>query len=85
MKIKTDKHERITNLNMATFLYASDCQITGINQVASNQKEFCFVKTDRLEELMWTYKFAEKDDDNLLVNVHKFTYARQYLLDRINE
>jgi len=83
--LKADKYERITNLNLACFLYALDCPIAGVNPIDRNQKEFAFVKTDRLEELVWTYKFGEKDDENLLVNVHKLEYARRYLLDRINE
>lgn len=84
-KDKDKKYEYITNLNLASFLYALDCQIAGINAIDSNQKEFSFVKTDRLDELIWTYKFGDKDDDNLLVNVHRLEYARRYLLDRINE
>lgn len=75
----------VTNLNMATFLYASDAVITGVRELSDKQKGFCFLETDRLQELIWTYKFAEKDDENLLVNVHKLEYARRYLLDRINE
>ncbi len=79
------RYEKITNLNLATFLYAKGQQIAGIDKLFGRQKEFAFVKTDRLEELMWIYKFGDADDENTLVNVHKLEQSRKFLLDRINE
>lgn len=76
---------RLTNLNLATFLYANDQQIAGIDPVSEEQKEFSFIKTDALEELVWLYKFGEKDDDRLLVDVHRYEQARRELLDRLND
>ena len=83
--MKKDKYEKTTNLNLATFLYANSQQIAGINELSNGQKEFAFVITDRLEELINTYKFPELEDEDLLIDVHKYEYARRYLLDRINE
>ncbi len=83
--MKEDKYERITNLNLATFLYSLDCPIAGINQINGSQKEFAFVKSDRLSELIWAYKFAENSCEELQVDVRKYEYSRRYLLDRIKE
>ncbi|MBA3733378.1 hypothetical protein H0W91_03310 [Patescibacteria group bacterium] len=83
--MKKDKYEKTTNLNLATFLYANEQPIVGINEVSKGQKEFTFINSERLEELIATYKFPELDDENLLVDVHKYEYSRRYLLDRINE
>jgi len=83
--MKKEKYERTTNLGLATFLYAQSEQICGINRLSGEQKEIVFVRTDRLEQLIYAYKFPEKDDEDLLVDVHRYEYARRYLLDRINE
>lgn len=83
--MKIDNQFRITNLNLAIFLFANDQQIGGINPINTEQKEFAFTKTDYLEELVWLYKFGEKDDERLLVNVHKYEHARRILLDRLND
>jgi len=83
--MEKDKYFRTTNLNLAVFLFASNQQIGGINPVNAEQKEFAFIKTDFLEELVWLYKFGDKDDDRLLVNVHRYEQARRELLDRLND
>ncbi len=83
--MKKDKYFRTTNLSLAIFLFANDQQIGGINPINAEQKEFAFIKTDYLEELVFIYKFGEKDDDRLLVNVHKYEQARRELLDRLND
>lgn len=88
MKIKKDKdrYARITALNMAVFLLAKDEQIAGINPTdKKGQKEFVFVKTDRLDELMEIYKFGDGDDPELLAPIRLFEQARRQLLDRLNE
>jgi hypothetical protein len=78
-----DKYVRSTNLNLVTFLYANDQQIIGINPVNGNQKEFVLIKTDYLEEMIDLYKWGDKDDERLLVSVHKYEMARKELMDRL--
>lgn len=85
MKKDTDKYFRTTNLNIAVFLFASEYQIAGINTVNGSQKEFCFIKTASLDEMIDIYKFGAKDDDRLLVGVHQYEQARRELLDRLND
>ena len=84
MKIE-NRYFRVTNLNLAVFLYALDQQITGINPVNGEQKEFVFIRTPYLEELEHLYKFGDKSDERLLVSVHKYEMARKELLDRLND
>jgi len=84
MKID-NRYFRVTNLNLAVFLYALDQPITGINPVNSSQKEFVFIRTPYLEELEYLYKFGDRGDDRLLVSVHKYEMARKELLDRLND
>ncbi len=76
---------RTSSLNQAVFLYAKEYQISGVNSITNKQKEFVFVKTDELEELVWLYRYGEKDDERLLVEVHKYEQARRELLDRLND
>ena len=85
MKKNIDRYIRTTNLNQAVFLYAKDQQIAGINTIDDNKKEFVFIKTNTLEELIWLYRYGERDDDRLLVEVHKLEHSRRELLDRLND
>lgn len=82
--MKKDKYFRTTNLNLAVFLFASNQQVCGIEPVSGEQKSFAFIKTDFLEELVWLYSFGDKDDERLLVQVHKYEQARRELLDKLN-
>jgi hypothetical protein len=87
MEIKRDedRYYRTTNLSLATFLFAQNEQIAGINEVDnSTDKQFVFSKTMRLEELVQAYRFGEKEDADLLVNVRSYEEGRRFLLDRIN-
>lgn len=85
MKIDTEKYYRTTNFSVSVLLFANDYQIVGINPVNGTQKEFCFLKTPDLEELIEIYKYGARDDDRLLVGVHKYEQARRTLLDRLND
>jgi len=85
MKKDADKYEKMTNLNQAVFLYAKDQPIVGINPLDGEQKEFAFLKTDMIEELIWLYRYGERDDERLLIEVHKYEQARRELLDRLND
>jgi hypothetical protein len=41
--------------------------------------------THILEELVELFKFGDRDDPQLLVNVHSYEQARRELLDRLND
>lgn len=88
MKIKRDseKYYRNTSFPVACFLFAKDQQISGVNSTNdSSKKEFVFVRTDYLDELVERYKFGDKNDSELLVNTHKYEQARRELLDLLND
>ena len=82
MKID-NKYFKITNINLAIFLYVYDQQIVGINPINDKQKEFVFIKTLQLEELEHLYKFGDRKNKKLLIPVHKYEIARKELLDRL--
>ena len=83
--MKTDRYYRTTNLNLAVYLFANNQQISGINPINTEQKEFEFIKNNYLEELVGIYKFGDKNNEQLLVSVHKYEQARRELLDRLND
>ena len=84
MKTK-DRYYRTASLQLAIYLYAKDQQIAGINAVSdSGKKEFAFVLSPYLEELIEKYKFGDRADSDLLVPVHVYERARNELLDRLN-
>lgn len=82
----SDRYVRTTSLSLAVFLFSKEQKISGINPLESEQKEFVFVNdSPELEELVELYKFGSRDDDRLLVEVHRYEQARRELLDRLNE
>lgn len=86
LKTNTDRYFRSSSFPLAAFLCAKGEQIIDINLVdATGKKEFIFVKTSTLEELIYKYKFGSKDDPNIFVSVHAYEYARRELLDRLND
>ncbi len=88
MILRTDeeKYYRTTSLPLAIFLYAKDQQVAGVDFVSGTpKKEFAFVLSHRLEELVDTYKFGDRSDMDLLVPVHLYEHARNELLDRLND
>ncbi|MGC9602248.1 MAG: DUF5659 domain-containing protein [Minisyncoccia bacterium] len=86
MKTKSDedRYYRITNLPQAIYLFAKGEQIAGINPTDSGKKEFAFVRTAELDDLVDIYKFGRPDNENLLVQVHVYETARNQLLDLLN-
>lgn len=84
MKTDGERYYRTTALPLAVFLFAKSQQIAGVNPTDEpGKKEFVFVRTDYLEELVDKYKFGDRDDPDLLVNIHVWEYARNTLLDRL--
>ena len=85
MEKNVDRYYRTASLPLAIYLYAKDQQIAGIDVVSdSGKKEFAFVLTPYLEEIVELYKFGERTDPDLLVSVHLYERARNELLDRLN-
>ena len=86
METKSEtRYFRTTSLSLSIFLFAKDQQIAGIDYVSGSiKKEFAFVSSPYLEELVEKYKFAKHDDEDLLVSVRVYEQARNSLLDRLN-
>lgn len=85
MRKDEDRYFHTTSLPLAIFLYAKNQQVAGIDRVSdSDKKEFAFVLSPHLEELVDVYKFGEQSDENLLVSVRLYEHARNELLDRLN-
>lgn len=82
---RDERYFRTSSLPLAIFLYSKGQQIAGIDFVSnSSKKEFVFVFSPYLEELVEKYKFGERTDPDLLVQVHLYERARDELLDRLN-
>jgi hypothetical protein len=86
MKKDSDRYFRTSSFSLAAFLFANSEQIAGVNETEERgKKEFCFVMTDRLEELVDLYKFGDRNDPDLLVHVHTYEQGRRELLDRLKD
>ena len=71
---------------LVAFLFTKGQQVAGISPIEdTNKKEFSFIKTPYLEELVYLFKFGDKNNPELLVPVHKYEQARRELLDRLND
>lgn len=88
MEIKKDinRYFRSSSFPLVIFLFAKGEQITGVNPTDNpSKKEFCFVRTNRLDELCEIYKFGKDEDIELLVPIRLVEQARRQLLDRLND
>ena len=89
MEIKTDRDNmyfRSSSFPIVVFLFCKGEQVAGVNPTYNpTKKEFAFISTPRLEELVELYKFGDKNDTELLVNVHLYEQGRRQLLDRLND
>ena len=84
--MKKDRYFRSASFPLVTFLFTKGEQIAGVNPTDNpRKKEFAFVITPRLEELVDLYKFGDRKDPDLLVNVRLYEQARNDLLDRLND
>lgn len=71
---------------LIAFLFTKGEQIADINPTDDpRRKEFAFVKTPRLEELVNLYRFGNKNDPELLVSVRLYEQARRELLAKLND
>ena len=91
--IDEERYFRTTDLQLATFLYANKFSIAGLHPSSNSKKEKEFVfpldNSPALLELVdvykfGDYKFGDKSDERLLVEVHRYEAARRRLLDLIN-
>jgi hypothetical protein len=84
-KNRNDRYFRSSSLPLATFLFTKEQGLVGIHATDGCKKEFLFVQTPRLEELVGKYKFGERNDEDALVDARLYEHARQELLDRVHE
>jgi hypothetical protein len=86
MKTYEDRYYKTSSFNLAVFLYTNDQQISGVNPTNDGgRRDFVFTRTNYLDELIDLYKFGNKKDDRLLVNIHKLEWARQELLSLLKD
>jgi hypothetical protein len=86
MRKQIEKYFRSASFPLAVFLYAKQQQVASIDSTDDpGRKAFVFLKTDRLNELVALYKFGDRGDPDLLVEVHAYEQARRELLDRLND
>jgi hypothetical protein len=84
--MKKDKRFETASFPLSVYLCAKKEQVTSINLTDDpGRKNFVFLKTDRLDELVNLYKFGDRDDPDLLIEVHAYEQARRDLLDRLND
>jgi len=86
LDMKKDKHFHTSLFPLAAFLYAKNQQVAGINPTDEpGRKEFAFIITSELEQLVEKFKYGSRSDPDLLVEVHAYEQARRDLLDRLND
>ena len=84
--MKRDEHFHTSLFPLAALLYAKGEQVAGISPTDEpGRKEFAFVITQELEQLVEKFKYGSRTDPDLLVEVHAYEQARRELLDRLND
>ncbi len=81
----SNKYFRTQKFNLSAFLYTKDQVIVGVNTIAPKLKEFAFLNSVELDELIEVYKFGDKNDPRLLVPIRTYEQARDELLDMIKD
>ena len=85
MKKDEDRYFRNSSFSLVLFLFLRGEKIAGVNPTDNpSKKEFAFVMTDRLKELVDLYQFGDRSDPDLLIEVHTYETARRELLDKLN-
>lgn len=88
MNKKTDRDNRYfrsSDFQLCNFLYAQSQKLVNVDSLESGIKEFVFLNNDRLQELENKYRFGDKDDPDLLMQVHIYEEARRQLLSFIKD
>lgn len=82
--MKPDKYFRSSSFPLVAYLFSKGEQVTGINQTDNpSKKEFAFLLTPHLEELVDIFKFGAGDNPELFVNVNIYEQGRRQLLDKL--
>ena len=79
-----DKYFYTTSFPLSCFLYAKGMQMSSPRDLGNRQKEFVFIKNEKLDELVDCYKFGLKEEKELLINVREYEQARRELLEILN-
>ena len=86
MRKQIEKYFRSASFPLAVYLYSKNQQFTAIEPTDDpSRKVFVFLQTDQLLELVRLYKFGDRGDPDLLIEVHAYEQARRDLLDRLND
>ena len=73
-----DKDFRTCSKRLSVFLNAKGAELEGVfRDEPSQDVEYIFVKTSRLEELAGLYTTGPSDHPDLQVNVHAYEQARR--------
>ncbi len=84
--MKEDRYFKSSSFPLVVFLFTKGEQIAGVNQTSDpSKKEFALVFSPRLEELVDLYKFGDRNDPELGIQVHTYEHARKELLDRLRD
>lgn len=81
-----NRYYRSSSFPLVVYLFAKGEQIAGVNPTDNpSKKEFAFVSSPRLEELVDLWKYGDRNDPELLVPAHLYEQSRRELLDRLND
>jgi len=79
-----DRYFYSTSFQLACFLYSKGMQMSSPKDLENRQKEFVFIKNEKLDELVDCYKFGLKEEKELLINVKDYEQSRRELLEILN-
>ena len=86
MKTNEERYFRSSSFPLVVFLFCKNEQVAGVNPTDNPaKKEFAFLLTPRLTELIDLYKFGDRSAPELDINVFLYEQGRRQLLDRLND
>ena len=84
--MKKEKHFKTASFPLSLYLNSKNQQFMAIEPTDDpGRKAFVFLQTDQLLELVRLYKFGDRGDPDLLIEVHAYEQARRDLLDLLND
>lgn len=84
MEKNEERYFYTTSFPLACFLYSKEMQMSSPRDLGNRQKEFVFIRSEKLDELVDYYKFGLKEEEELLVNVRIYEQSRRELLEILN-
>lgn len=85
MQSKKEEYYKSGSLALVCFLRCKGEQIVGIKEYKKEgRKEFVFVRSKNLNQLIDNYKFGDRYNPGLLVSVHLYEQIRRELIDLLN-